>query len=693
MNLKECFDGFANANGYISTGDASAVETLAKYLNMDRATLQKEMSRIDIDCNGYVSFAELALWVDKHTVGIALGLDVPNKLHWQKGMPKYWKTIPLCTTQTFTNASDGQVHDDSDTSQLEEFVQFAKEFDWDRVFAILEQHPGYINMRPELRRFSAIHQAAYAGHGHIVKKMVEEYGANPVLLTADGITPAAVAAGEDNMEIAEYLAGASMKMRGNAPRRRRFEPPPIDQALIDKAHELIEHAKWGRWDDMLAVADERRDCINIRPEARRYAAIHQVAFDGDVEIMRQLVRRKADIHLMTRDRQTALQIARNHSCNDIVDYLLELDPSCSLDQSVVHSIIDAARDAEWDTMFQLLQENPGVVNVRPAPRTYGIIHQVAFHGHMPAIRRLTEEFMADVGLLTKDGETAQQVAQLQSRTEVAAYLEACVESVQLTDDFVTFSPQKLCRETSDVLFVKFQNLLEHTHKRVHNWTRDRMYANGEFDKATKVPTGYELIGIYRNENPALWRVYQVSREVMKMRAQSSPGDSAPGSNHVPLTMSKEEWPEFDLCKEANEWLLFHATSYEALNAIARTGFTMSWVGQGATTGSGSLYGNGTYFGDSITKADEYARRSVAFEGSDGCRCVGLCRVSAGRYFYTDAEVKDEDKPNFHKRVLEGNYNSTVGDRLRLKNTFVEYITYDASATYLEFILFYKRIGA
>lgn len=53
------------------------------------------------------------------------------------------------------------------------------------------------------------------------------------------------------------------------------------------------------------------------------------------------------------------------------------------------------------------------------------------------------------------------------------------------------------------------------------------------------------------------------------------------------------------------------SSPEALSAIARTGFTMSKLGSGGTTGGGGLYGDGTYFGDSITKADEYARRKAS----------------------------------------------------------------------------------
>eukprot|EP00490_Sorites_sp_Unknown_P028312 CAMPEP_0114675654 /NCGR_PEP_ID=MMETSP0191-20121206/48203_1 /TAXON_ID=126664 /ORGANISM="Sorites sp." /LENGTH=125 /DNA_ID=CAMNT_0001945371 /DNA_START=31 /DNA_END=408 /DNA_ORIENTATION=- len=119
---------------------------------------------------------------------------------------------------------------------------------------------------------------------------------------------------------------------------------------------------------------------------------------------------------------------------------------------------------------------------------------------------------------------------------------------------------------------------------------------------------------------------------------------------------------------------------------------MSKLGSGGTTGGGGLYGGGTYFGDSITKADEYARRKVENGRFKGCRAVAICRVLGGRYYYVDKDVEEKDKPEFPKRVLEGHYNSTVGDRYKLKNTFREYVAYDAASTYLEYILYYRRKG-
>lgn len=335
-----------------------------------------------------------------------------------------------------------------------------------------------------------------------------------------------------------------------------------------------------------------------------------------------------------------------------------------------------------------------MVNTRPSVRQYGVLHQAAFHGDIEVLRRLLEDYKANVKLLTKDGKTALQIAESAGKEAAIKYLEACVPSIQLEDDFVKYPEQVFVKVEDAGLLKRFQDLLNKSHKSMCNFTRDRNWASGEFVQNTPVPTGYEIVGAVRNENAALWRIYQVSKEVIRLDCMK-PLKEAPFKKWTPLTMEAGkglDWSDMDYCDDANEWLLFHASIPEALSAIARTGFTMAKLGSGGTTGGGGLYGDGTYFGDSITKADEYARRKVENGEFKGCRAAALCRVLGGRHFYMDKDVLEKDKPKFAKRVLEGHYNSTVGDRLKVKNTFREYVAYDAASTYLEYIIYYRRKG-
>jgi len=185
----------------------------------------------------------------------------------------------------------------------------------------------------------------------------------------------------------------------------------------------------------------------------------------------------------------------------------------------------------------------------------------------------------------------------------------------------------------------------------------------------------------------------VQREVVEQKIR----DAGQSSFRVwrPWTKSgpggKSDLDLFNLHEEANEWLLFHGTSPDALVNIAKHGFSMSKVGLGATKdweGALPLYGYGGYFTDSPTKADEYSRIKLEEGPYKGCRAMALFRVLGGRYLYCK---KDElDKKSLHGMILNGDCDSTIGDRLRLRGTFREYVVYDASSIYLEYILYYKR---
>jgi len=348
-------------------------------------------------------------------------------------------------------------------------------------------------------------------------------------------------------------------------------------------------------------------------------------------------------------------------------------------------------EGEWDTLFELLDQTPKAVNVRPGKRFMPALHQAAKHGDVNVLARLVNDYGADVQQLSIDGKTAEQVAMADGHEAAVLFLQAACPTLSLEDDFVEFPPQRLVKVEDGKTLDALRELVRKTHKQTRNWTRDRTGASGFHDPKTPVPTGYEFVGAVRNEHPAMWRVYQISREIVNLDCQA-PKKGLKFERWTPWTMQDIDWSEMGIREDANEWFLLHASVPPALEAIAKKGFTMRTVGKGATTGGGGLYGDGSYFCESITKADEYARGRVESGEFQGCRTVSVVRVLGGRHFYTADDVADEDKPEFRRRVVEGAYHSTVGDRLKLKNTFREYVAYDASGTYLEYILYFKRQG-
>ncbi|CAE8589508.1 unnamed protein product [Polarella glacialis] len=597
-SLKEGFFACANEHGHFKTGDPDSVRSLAEFLGLDAEIVRACIDEIDADHNGFVTFAEFALWADRHTRNVPLGLaGVAPKSRWQGGMPSYWTTMPA------------------------------------------------------------------------MKDTAEE-------------------------ELSPGGSGA----------RRGLPPGIYSQEQLDQANSLIDLAKFGKWTTLMESLTLRQDLLNVRPPYREYGIIHQAAYFGGKEavgVLRQLVALEADVHVLTRTGRTALDVAVLRGSHLAVAYL---EPLTSPDQKnarqreeSAHAILDATKMARWEELFQKLQLCPDLVNARPEPREYAALHQAAFHGDVAVLQRLVDEFKADVCLRSKSGQTALQVAIASEKHQASTYLDSVMPTVHLHDEFVTF-PEQVCVSVTDPeMLSRFQALLEDVHKSHNNWTRDRRRAtDGEVeDKSTPVPQGYEFVAAFRNENAALWRTYQINREIVKERCEHNASfrQWVPWTASGTKTVTLQGRLDFELEAGANEWFLFHASIPEALRGIARTGFKMAKVAKGADSTGGGLYGEGTYFSDSITKVDEYARKRVALgEEFEGCRTAALCRVIGGRHFYTDSDIEQSDKSQFKLGALQGEYHSTVGDRLKLKNTFREYVVYDGSHAYLEYIIYYKRLG-
>jgi hypothetical protein len=103
----------------------------------------------------------------------------------------------------------------------------------------------------------------------------------------------------------------------------------------------------------------------------------------------------------------------------------------------------------------------------------------------------------------------------------------------------------------------------------------------------------------------------------------------------------------------------------------------------AGSATGTLYGRGTYLSDSCTKADEYAG-----EVEKDLFCLMLCRVMGGRVKYTDEVTPDAAA--LERSVLEGEFDSVLGDREVCRKTFKEIVIYESSQAYPEFLVYYRR---
>ncbi|CAK0836201.1 unnamed protein product [Prorocentrum cordatum] len=114
---------------------------------------------------------------------------------------------------------------------------------WDAVWEILGRHPTYVNRRPDYRRYSAVHQAALFGDVGVLRRLVEECGADPRALTADGTTAQHVAAEHGHGEAAEFLEQCALEY---AKKRSRAEAAcPAGAASMEAANRGGGHHREG----------------------------------------------------------------------------------------------------------------------------------------------------------------------------------------------------------------------------------------------------------------------------------------------------------------------------------------------------------------------------------------------------------------------------------------------------------------
>eukprot|EP00811_Abedinium_folium_P021926 NODE_3115_length_2090_cov_8.617422.p1 GENE.NODE_3115_length_2090_cov_8.617422~~NODE_3115_length_2090_cov_8.617422.p1 ORF type:complete len:544 (+),score=133.44 NODE_3115_length_2090_cov_8.617422:84-1715(+) len=228
--------------------------------------------------------------------------------------------------------------------------------------------------------------------------------------------------------------------------------------------------------------------------------------------------------------------------------------------------------------------------------------------------------------------------------------------------------------------AEFQQLVTRTHRKV--WTRDRSRHN---PANPKVPKGYRVVNVKRNENLPSWREYAMRRAELMCRSEEADQGLGKVFEVFPDVKTSVAWREIGgpkacrLEEGINEWYLFHGTNPAAAESICGSDFKVSRAG----SNTGTLYGRGLYFAESVTKADEYAKPNDA-----GIYAVLLCRVLGGHVLYTD-EVTPDPEDLVHNCV-NGDYDIVLGDREKCRNTFREFVLFDSEDVYPEYSIEYVR---
>lgn len=225
---------------------------------------------------------------------------------------------------------------------------------------------------------------------------------------------------------------------------------------------------------------------------------------------------------------------------------------------------------------------------------------------------------------------------------------------------------------------EFQQVINRTH--IGKWTRDRTRHN---PTNPKVPSGFQVKSVRRNENSGSWREYGSRRAELLTRLTEEANDRPHLYDQVKSSVAYREigGAKADrLATDCNEWYLFHGTSPDSAGAIMKSDFRVGCAG----SNTGTLYGKGLYFAESITKADEYAKPD-----ENGNYAVLFCRVLGGNVLYCDAEEPDPEQ--LVQNCISGPYDCVLGDREKIRGTYREFVLFDSEDVYAEYVIVYNRI--
>uniref|UniRef100_A0A0B7BI43 Poly [ADP-ribose] polymerase n=1 Tax=Arion vulgaris TaxID=1028688 RepID=A0A0B7BI43_9EUPU len=186
--------------------------------------------------------------------------------------------------------------------------------------------------------------------------------------------------------------------------------------------------------------------------------------------------------------------------------------------------------------------------------------------------------------------------------------------------------------------------------------------------------GIKVTDIVRIDNSKLESKYKAYKKYLREISNT-------GKQYDRITGLSQELDHFSsqqLSPDINEFYLFHGTDNEW--AVAAQGFK---VGD-----PNAMYGQGIYFADKFTKADQYADEKYDRDPDGTELTVLLCKVLLGDFL----KCPKRDAQKWKELPYNGRYryDSVLGSGPGMR--FREFVVYNGTQCYPEYIIKYKRVG-
>mmetsp|Transcript_39159 Transcript_39159/g.92137 ORF Transcript_39159/g.92137 Transcript_39159/m.92137 type:complete len:743 (+) Transcript_39159:99-2327(+) len=576
---------------------------------------------------------------------------------------------------------------------------------WEEIFKTLREHPGALQ-RPSVRKYALLHQAAYWGKKDVVKALVEEFGADLQEKSADGYEHEAadIAEAEGHNDLAKLMRAMA---KGAA-----TTPGMVDDD-DDEASALSPYApdKVGNPKDALDASDKNAVEVWL--------------------VLNKSSEPKWEPYPANYNSIIANAKASSSSSASFAGKTLKFD-ACMEE--------DSAGKKRKTQAFKVLWEWDGGLGGKEAPewRPYPPEAQFRLEAAMCAADAACEveagkngknKYLVDlVGLRQYSSEDSFRCRRVRRRgVALRVAFPPKVRDVK-SDTWLdlTYQPdywsavkggadanvaRRFDLPADSPLIEKISEWMNSTIKTGHAAAYGQVPGGGG---ATK---GMEVVRVEVVQHPSLWRRYCCYRGEMKSRSKEIKAHA--GTDYLkkhPMAMPKCDWLDADI----NEAYFWHGSGkspdgkVDLIDAIVSVGHEPSdensavmEVSDGASSRfakNSSMFGSGVYLADIASKANLYVPCPRCFGGAyfrDPCTCslkevqgsepyrMLLCRAVMGKV-HIEKKYKDERYKGDFNPAKKLGVDSVMGEAVPGTLAFREYVVYNDSASYPEFIVHFWR---
>lgn len=594
---------------------------------------------------------------------------------------------------------------------------------WEKIFTQLRKTPKAI-LKPAVRKFSLLHQAAYWGKAKAVNTLIVEFGADLFERTTDGEEKDSedVASAEGYASLATVIK--KLKIKAKAKVRAKPKPkvlgraPPPSSSACESEEEVCE-AEPSVADIDPSVADAAPSPYQtVQPDGNE-----SLALGVPVWICLRLEGGEFKWTPYTPTQNEAIDAARAKGSETVTIGSKILNLTSLKEDGPEPSMLRVLRVLwEWDSGAG----GKDVPEWKPyIKRDQWLLERAMCQADATCeVGEKDKKYLVDlVGFRQHSATDSFKTRRVRRR---GAYLRAPfpakvkhVSSGSWLD--LSFWPSYWGAESAS---SKREELLPSSPQfvQIAEWINKcirtgHAAAYGQVAGGKGPTRNMEVVRVEVVHQPALWRRYLSYREQLRLEVKEIQAHN--GTKYLkknPMAVPQCPW----LDASVNEAYFWHGSGKNAdgtvdlIDAIVSTGHTCSdesnaemVVADGASSRfakTSSMFGSGVYLADISSKANLYVPCPVCHGGAyfrHSCSCskadvdkavpyrMLLCRATLGRVYIEKAYKDSRYKGEFNPAKKLG-ADSVMGEVKPGQLAFREYIVYSDRASYPEFIVHYKR---